>query len=137
MLKQKGFSMVELMIVIVIVAILSSVAIPMMRGRIERAKYTEGMAGCAAIATAVRAYIAENVDQTIAQPTMQQMGFKDDDLKGKYFNKDDYTFSSFSYDETSGALIYTIQAKPNAKSKLTENLTLNQDGVFKIGNTEL
>ena len=56
----KGFTLIELMIVIVIVAILASVVTPMLRSRVDRAKWSEAMAGCSSIATAYKAYCAEN-----------------------------------------------------------------------------
>ena len=57
---RKGFTLVELMIVILIVAILAAVAIPLMTGRIDAAKWSEAKAAMGTIATGVRAYYAEN-----------------------------------------------------------------------------
>jgi general secretion pathway protein G len=46
MSKAKGFTLVELMVVILIVSILAAVAIPILRGRIDAAKWSEGNCNC-------------------------------------------------------------------------------------------
>ena len=47
------------MVVILIVGILAAVAIPLMQGRIDKAKWSEANATAGTIRTAVRAYAAE------------------------------------------------------------------------------
>ncbi len=58
---QKGFSLIELMVVIAIVGILSAVAIPSFKSYQERAKQSEAKAGLAAIYTAQKNFFAEHL----------------------------------------------------------------------------
>ena len=94
---RKGFTLIELMVVILIVGILASVAIPMLRGRIDAAKWSEGKAMMGSIATSIRAYQAEK-GPTGAAPTIlgvgaTGLGFAAGDLTGTYFGDADFTFT--------------------------------------------
>ena len=112
----------ELMVVILIVGILAAVAIPIMRGRIDQAKWSEGNSAAGSIRTAVRAYIAEKgptydygplVGTTLAtQATYQALGFASNDLDGKYFNQADYKVTSVAANPPSCA----ITVGPTTKS---------------------
>lgn len=104
---RKGFTLIELMVVILIVGILAAVAVPIMRGRIDSAKWSEANASAGAIRTAVRAYIAEkgpNFDYSGIAGTLdtqsiyEALGFSDKDLDGAYFNQEDYTVGAVDRD---------------------------------------
>ena len=58
-MKTKGFTLVELVIVIVIVGILSVVAVPVYKGYTKKAMATEGKALLGAINTSQKVYFAE------------------------------------------------------------------------------
>ncbi|MDR1195038.1 MAG: prepilin-type N-terminal cleavage/methylation domain-containing protein [Endomicrobium sp.] len=60
MKNKKGFTLVELIVVIVIVGILTIVSLPIYRGYTLKSKITEGRALAASIITAQRVYYAEN-----------------------------------------------------------------------------
>ncbi|NQT22817.1 MAG: prepilin-type N-terminal cleavage/methylation domain-containing protein [Candidatus Omnitrophica bacterium] len=64
MLGKKGFTLIELMVVIIIVGILAAVAVPMMRANVRRAYGTEGAAIAGSIRTAERIYQAEHKTYT-------------------------------------------------------------------------
>lgn len=87
MKNRKGFTLIELMVVILIVAILAAVAIPIMRGRIDAAKWSEGRAGAGTISVAIRACVAEGLPaaELIAKVTPEDWGFAATDLIGTYF----------------------------------------------------
>jgi prepilin-type N-terminal cleavage/methylation domain-containing protein len=104
--KRKGFTLIELMVVILIVSILAAVAIPIMRGRIDSAKWSEGKAMMGTIATAIRAYCAETDDSEKATALEgefddgwgEALGFQSGDLKGTYFTSADFTIDDVTYD---------------------------------------
>ena len=103
-MRRKGFTLVELMVVVLIVAILAAVAIPIMRGRIDAAKWSEGKAMMGTIGTAIRAYVAEmNVD--IAD--MSALTFADLGLVASDFNRRgfDHYFSEFQAKRPTAELI--------------------------------
>lgn len=131
MCKRKGFTLVELMVVILIVAILAAIAIPIMRGRIDAAKWSEGKAIMGTIGTALRAYIAE---KGVNQPNFDAidataLGFLANDLSGTYFADTDFTWTG-SYDVTTNALVFTIVANAPAEINSPSVVTLNQDGAW-------
>ena len=114
MRKNKGFTLIELMVVILIVAILAAVLAPMMSGRIRSAKWSEGRAGAGTIATALRAYVAEHEGTTgqlaaapIGGDALTIMGIDAADLRGKYFVATDYELTTYGVDGT-GFIIYHI-----------------------------
>jgi type II secretory pathway pseudopilin PulG len=100
------------MVVILIVGILAAVAIPMMRGRIDSAKWSEGKARAGLIATAIRAWIAgHNIagSWTNAPGSLDagMLGFEEGDLKGKYFDESNFTWQ-VDYDGVNLRYVITI-----------------------------
>jgi len=93
-MNESGFTLVELMIVIVIVGILAAVAVPIYQGNIAKAKMTECDAALGTIRTAERVYYAENNHYT---NSLSNLGLTASDLDGKYF---DYTHYSISYTDS-------------------------------------
>ena len=107
MKNRKGFTLIELMVVIFIVGILAAVAIPIMRGRIDSAKWSEGKAAAGSIRTAARAYCAEKgpTYAGYAAVTLAELGFNitvgapGGDLDGKYFSDEAYAVAFNGYDD--------------------------------------
>jgi len=139
MKKRKGFTLIELMVVIFIVGILAAVAIPIMRGRIDAAKWSEGKAAAGSIRTAARAFCAEkgpNWGGVWANVTLYDLGFTNlvpavggDDLDGKYFTNECYILAFTAYDTYT---ITVIAVNSNSVDKPTSpaQMILDQDGTW-------
>jgi prepilin-type N-terminal cleavage/methylation domain-containing protein len=124
MKSRKGFTLVELMVVVVIVALLAALLIPMLTARIEAARWSEGKAAAGTIATALRAYVIEraeleptlNVEDIIISDFMNPA-----DLTGKYFQ---YTAEGTDYALTD--VTYTPDVVAPGGYVLTYLITVNR-----------
>jgi prepilin-type N-terminal cleavage/methylation domain-containing protein len=139
MKSRKGFTLIELMVVILIVGILAAVAIPLMRGRIDSAKWSEGKSIMGTIATAIRAYAAEKGTDTVSGDesavTMTMLGFNTTDFDGTYFHAADFTWD-IAYDATAAIpLQFTIECIADANSGISSppSWTLNHLGTWNEG----
>jgi len=131
MRNRKGFTLIELMVVVLIVAVLAAVLIPMMTARLEAARWAEGKAGAGTIATAVRAMAAEYGSETGALPTNISDYVNAQDMRGKYFDIADYSFSSVPTLTPAGDFpaTYTIHVTaPDTTSWTVDHWYLNETG---------
>jgi len=83
---QKGFTLIELMIVVAIIGILAAIAIPAYQDYTVRAQVSEGMNLAAAAKAAVSEYFL-NRGQAPADRTAAGMSATDTDTSGKYVSK--------------------------------------------------
>ncbi len=130
---RSGFTLIELMTVIMIVAILVSVAVPLMRGRIDASKWSEGKAMMGTIATALRAYGAEKGDSpgSTWPPSRTDLGFATGDLAGTYFADADFTWVNATYVSANDpSLTYTISASSSITTLVPLTTTLTHLGVW-------
>jgi type IV pilus assembly protein PilA len=131
--RRKGFTLVELMVVVVIVALLAALLIPMLTARIEAARWSEGKAAAGTIATALRAYVVERAE---LEPSLDVADIiisdfmNPADLTGKYFQYTgegtDYALTNVTYDssvQTGGGyvLTYTITVNPGTAQESAGN----------------
>lgn len=105
--KKSGFTLVELMVVAIIVAILAAVAIPMMTNNTDDAVASEGRTGCGAVATQIRMHFVENGSAPANFAALT--GISASDLLGSYF--DTYTISVTDQNN------YTVTAAGRSGSK--------------------
>lgn len=111
--ERSGFTLIELMVVILIVGILAAVAVPILRGRIEQAKWSEGAATAGAAKTAIRAYYAEDpiaaaaLAGTVLSASEVPLGFQAGDLTGRYFTSAQFTITSV---DAQGNAVITVAA---------------------------
>jgi prepilin-type N-terminal cleavage/methylation domain-containing protein len=105
MKSNKAFTMVELMVVVLIVGILASVAVPLMTGRVDSAKWSEAKAAMGTIAYALRSYAAEK-GGFASTPTLLEIGLTNNDLDGTYFSHEAYAITSAS--AASGRVSFVI-----------------------------
>jgi len=125
-----GFTLVELMVVAIIVAILAAVAIPLMSANKKRAMFTEAESACGQVRTAQRVYAAEqgaykewNGTLAVAAPN-NFPGIGEHDLDGKYFQTVNYSMASSTTN-------YTITCTGSTNSDLNGcSVSLDQDGNF-------
>ena len=133
--RQNGFTLVELMIVLTIVAVLAAVAIPLMHGRIDSAKWSEGNAAAGTIRTAVSTYVFETsvanaqavlIGRTLAEAQVQtNLGFGPFDLSGTYFVPGDYTITNIT--ATGVAVVTVTSSKPDAP---VGTMVLDANGIW-------
>jgi prepilin-type N-terminal cleavage/methylation domain-containing protein len=115
---KKGFTLVELMIVAVIVAVLAAVAIPLMRGTTDRAMATECESALGSIRSAMRTMYAQSGDYRIASDGStitasattyvkdkiasfkgRLIGTRPGDLDGTYFSEECYAITAVSQND--------------------------------------
>jgi prepilin-type N-terminal cleavage/methylation domain-containing protein len=130
MKKKNAFTLIELMVVILIVAVLAAAAVPLMRGRIDRSKWTEANAAAGSIRSAVKVYFMETgnvVTGNLNNASVQQaLAIQSGDLTGSYFTASDYQIDSVSTDGI--AVITATGSQTNAPSG---SKTLALDGIFE------
>jgi len=106
MAAKKAFTSVELITVVMIVGLLAAVVVPILRGHIDAAKWSEGKAIAGTIASALRIYCADK-GAIVPKPSLSELGFKDSDLKGRYFKSSNFKWS-VGYDAVNNVATYTV-----------------------------
>jgi prepilin-type N-terminal cleavage/methylation domain-containing protein len=141
----RGATLIELMIAILIVAILAALLAPMMQGPINEAKWTEGRTGASTVATALRAFVAENAGLTAPGTPpwtvtnglngsgggFGRLGIPSSHLQGKYFDAGCYTITTVNYDGATDTLTYLVTVDvPPGSGIVPASRTLTQDGAW-------
>ena len=110
-MKKQGFTLIELMVVIVIMGILAAVAVPKLFSMIAKSKASE--VGPAA-GTYVHMQDAYFVDQN-AKGSWEQIGYKAPASKNFKYEDDDFNATaSFDVSDCSDGGVWTVTVTPNS-----------------------
>jgi prepilin-type N-terminal cleavage/methylation domain-containing protein len=97
--RQRGFTLIEVMIVIMTIGVLASAATPILTNSIEKAKASEATAALGSIRRAMRMHHVEYGTYKNPQFTAGRkvtfgsiLAISDADLAGRYFSSECYTF---------------------------------------------
>ncbi len=127
----RGFSLLELMVVIVIIAVLSAIAIPIYGSSVKKARRAEADASLGTIRTQLRIYYAEyaeypdGTEATVIDADWSH--FREGELNGSYFSDESYSYTKL------GKEYYQIRCAGG--DVLDYDRTLDQNGNF--GHTTL
>ena len=136
---ERGFTLTELMIVVTVIGVLATVAIPMFQVVPERSKSTEAVTALGLVRSAMRIYYVEHGTFANAASfgdgdSVTNGGLLDvhaNDLAGRYFSAECYSFdgaptgNSFTI-ECDGSL----STAPFASEVSSIVVTIDQDGEF-------
>ena len=114
-MKMKGFTLVEVLIVVIIIGILAAIGIPQFAASIEKAKGGEARAGLGHVQTGEKVYYAENEYYT---PTIVDL---DITLTQRYWT---FTIS------TPSSTTYTATATRSGGTRSGQTVTMDQDGTI-------
>lgn len=134
MKSRKAFTLIELMIVLLIISVLAAMAIPLMRGRVDSAKWSEGKAGAGTILSAARAFIGEKGQDWTGDWTtvdLAALGFEPGDLTGKYFTDAAYAITVTGYNTFTITVTAANSASPD-KPGTPGVVALDQDCKWTI-----
>jgi len=116
-MNRKGFTLVEVLIVVIIIGILAAIGIPQFADSIEKAKSGEAKAGLGHVQTGEKIYFAEHEMYTTVP------GDLDISLSEKYW--------AFSITVGTNSLTYTATATRSGNAhRATQTITMTDDGTM-------
>ena len=131
MQSRQGFTLIELMVVVVIVGILAAASVSIMQGRVDSARWSEGKAIAGTVARALRVHIGEEGANFTAVPSLRQLGFESGDLNGNYFSGGESGEGDFSWVISSNNPIdFLVTTAAPAGVTTPSQITLDHTGTF-------
>jgi len=132
-MRKQGFTLIELMVVVLIVAVLAAILVPMMTARLESARWSEGKAGAGSLATSIRAMAAEMGDEMESEfptGTTDPLDFLTaQDLLGRYFDDSCYVLSNVDITpDGTYPCTYTITVSPPSGTAPGADMTWKEQG---------
>lgn len=116
MKNQKGFTLIELMIVVAIIAILAAIALPQYQNYVAKSQFTAGMAEVSAGKTAYETKVNDGVTTAAEYTDIANLGLKDSDR---------CTMSATAPSNTGvGTIVCTLKGNPKVATK---KITLDRD----------
>lgn len=119
--KQLGFSLIEVMIVVVILGILTSIAVPGYQEYVRRSQRAEGQAFLLDVAVRQERYYAQNNSYVTSVANISQLG-----ISGTSSETDKYTLTISADDG------YTLTATPTFTDPKCGSFVLNRLGERKM-----
>lgn len=122
MKKQQGFTLIELMIVVAIIAILAAIALPQYQNYVAKSQFTAGMSEAGAGKTAYETKVNDGVTDTVQYTDVANLGLK---------TSDRCTMTATAASSTgTGTIICELKGNPKvAGKKIT--WTRDADGTWK------
>jgi type IV pilus assembly protein PilE len=128
--KQKGFTLIELMIVIVVIGILAAIALPAYQDYVTRAKRADAKTALLAVQLAEEKWRANNSSYT---PLMTNLGYPGNTAQNSPDNNYKVTVTNTT------ATTYTITAVPQGSQATRDtecaNFIINQNNTTTVSGT--
>lgn len=128
--KAAGFTLIELMVVVLIIAVLAGVLIPILRGKIDNAKWSEANSAAGMIRNAFKEYYARTgvtLTGSLSDASIREaLSIGEKDLTGTYFVPSDYKIDSV---DPSG--VPTIMVTGSQSNAPSGTKTLYPDGKWQ------
>ncbi|MCX5668004.1 MAG: prepilin-type N-terminal cleavage/methylation domain-containing protein [Candidatus Omnitrophica bacterium] len=136
-LNKKGFTLVELIVVIIIIGVLAAIAAPMMNAMKTKAILSEGITGMGAIRSAIRIYRSTGgtanyagwlTDTNFPAWASNNLGIGPKDLEGTYFSQGAYWLTMSGSSSNNGVYVVIDMGRNIAAPKGAETKTIGGYG---------